>query len=135
MSRLTKNELMEQLKNQENDLRRLRRSLAMTQLDLEPAEYISSPVFETKVSEHAREVIQRGCAEWDSNASTHISRVWMVLDGRGKRIIQRTVNLLGVVPLLLFVIRGSMPRSDKRFSPLVIVYGIRGEERVAKYLS
>ena len=69
MSRLTKNELIEQLKDQEDDLRRLRRSLSMAQLDLEPAEYISSPVFETKVSEHAREVIQRGCSEWDKNVT------------------------------------------------------------------
>lgn len=67
--KITKNELIEQLKEQENDIRRLRRSLGQAHLDLEPAQYLSSPVFETKVCEHSRGVIQRGCAEWDKNVT------------------------------------------------------------------
>jgi len=69
MSRLTKNELIEKIKEQEDGLRRLRRTVSMAQLDLQPASFLSSPVFETKVSEHSREVIQRACSEWDKNVT------------------------------------------------------------------
>ena len=67
--RITKNELIDKLKKQEDDLRRLRRSLAMSEIDLPAREFINPSSNETTVSEHSREALQRGFTEWDNNVT------------------------------------------------------------------
>ena len=67
--RITKNELIDKLKKQEDDLRRLRRSLAMSEIDLPAREFINASSNETTVSEHSREALQRGFTEWDNNVT------------------------------------------------------------------